>query len=474
MTIHVVGLGPGSASLLTGETAGLLRSGLPVLLRTRHHPTVSEIDPAGQWESFDARYSAGASFDEVYAAIVGDLLERAVSGDLVYAVPGHPRVAETTVTLLLERARDAGVEVVVHPAVSYADVAAVALRVDFGTVQLCDALDLRVDAQRPALISQVLDRDAATALKLALLETYPAEHQVALLHALGSADEAVRWLPLGELDRGATGYLDSLYVPALDPFDDVRRLDGVDAVVRRLHAPEGGCPWDLEQTHESLRPHLLEEAYEALEAIDSDDPAKLSEELGDVLLQVLMHACVAERTGEFSLGDVTEHIARKLIRRHPHVFGDTAAATAEQVYQNWEALKQQEKPRDSILEGVPLTLPALAASQSIQGRARRIGFDWPDVDGPLQKLVEELAEFAHAEKPAEREDEFGDILFVVVNIADHLGIDAEQALRLANAKFRRRFGRLEQIAREEEVDLRELDLAGLDALWDRAKAYERG
>jgi tetrapyrrole methylase family protein/MazG family protein len=419
----------------------LLTSGLPVLLRTRHHPTVAEIDADGVWESFDGRYQAGTDFAGVYGGLVDDLLRRAAAvGDLVYAVPGHPLVAERSVTLLLERAERRNVPVRVHPAVSYADVAAVALKLDLGSVQLGDALDLRVDAQRPALISQLMDRDSTTTLKLALLEIYPAEHQVALLHALSTAEESVRWAPLSEIDRQATGYLDSLYVPALDPLEDVRRLDGVEAVVRRLHAPEGGCPWDLEQTHESLRPHLLEEAYEALEAIDADDPAKLSEELGDVLLQVLMHACVGERSGEFTLGDVTEHIARKLIRRHPHVFGDVAAATAEQVYQNWEALKQQEKPRDSILEGVPLTLPALAASQSIQGRARRIGFDWADVDGPLDKLVEELREFAHAEKPAEREDEFGDILFVVVNVADHLGIDAEQALRAANAKFRRRFG----------------------------------
>jgi tetrapyrrole methylase family protein/MazG family protein len=473
VTIHVVGLGPGSASLLTAESRELLDSGLPVVLRTRHHPTVPELDPEGTWESFDARYQSGPSFDEVYAEMVEALLARAGEGDFVYAVPGHPLVAECTVVLLLERARARDVAVRVHPAVSYVDVAAAALGIDLGSVQLCDALDLRIDAQRPALISQLMDRDATSAVKLALLEAYPPEHHVALLHALGAAAEAVSWMPLGEIDRKATGYLDSLYVPALDPLEDVRRLDGVEAVVRRLHAPDGGCPWDLEQTHESLRPHMLEEAYEALEAIDAGDPARLSEELGDVLLQVLMHACVAERSGEFSLGDVTEHIARKLIRRHPHVFGDTAAATAEQVYQNWEALKQQEKPRDSILEGVPLTLPALAASQSIQGRARRIGFDWPDIDGALDKLVEELGEFAQADKPAEREDEFGDILFVVVNVADHMGIDAEQALRAANAKFRRRFGRLEHIAREEGVDLHDLDLAGLDGLWDRAKAEEQ-
>jgi tetrapyrrole methylase family protein/MazG family protein len=236
-----------------------------------------------------------------------------------------------------------------------------------------------------------------------------------------------------------------------------------------LHAP-GGCPWDREQTHASLRPHLLEESYEALEAIDAGDAAALTEELGDVLLQVLMHAEVGARDGTFQLADVVEHIARKLIRRHPHVFGDATASSAEEVYQNWEQLKKTEKTRESILEGVPSTLPALAASQSIQGRARRVGFDWPDIEGPLEKLREEIGEFARAATAPEREDEFGDILFVLVNIADHLGIDAEQALRGANAKFRRRFGAVEQLAAARGQDLKQLDLAGLDALWDEAKA----
>ncbi len=471
--ITVVGLGPGGARLLTVEAAELLRSGTPVLLRTRHHPAALDLDPDGLWASCDDLYQGAGDFEAVYGAIAQRAIERATGGDIIFAVPGHPLIAERSVALLLERSEATGAEVRVLPAVSYADMAAAALRRDLGAVQLCDALELRIDSQRPALISQLMDRDTATALKLRLLDIYPAEHKVALLHSLGTDDEQVRWLALSEMDHQATSYLDSLFVPAIDAFDDVRRFDGLHAIIRQLHAPDGGCPWDLEQTHQSLRPHLLEESYEALEAIDSGDPAKLSEELGDVLLQVLMHAAVGERTGEFSLGDVTEHIARKLIRRHPHVFGDVAAATAEQVYQNWEALKQQEQPRDSILEGVPATLPSLAASQSIQGRARRIGFDWPDIEGPLEKLVEEVGEFARAGNAAEREDEFGDILFVAVNIADHLGIDAEQALRGANEKFRRRFGRLESFAREDGLDLKSLDLEGLDALWDRAKAEER-
>jgi len=473
MTIHIAGLGPGRASLLTGETRSLLASGMPVILRTRHHPTIDAIDPAGRFASCDDLYQSGESFGRVYEAVVERVLEAGRQGDVVYAVPGHPLVAERTVTLLLERARAEGITVVAYAGLSYVDTAATALELDLGSVQLCDALDMRVDTWRPALVSQLHDRDAVTALKLKLLDVYPAEHPVTVLSALGTAEQSTRTVPLAEVDHRAFGYLDCLYLPALDAMDDLRRFDGLYAIIKRLHAP-GGCPWDREQTHASLRPHLREESYEALEAIDSGDLARLTEELGDVLLQVLMHAAVAERLDEFTFADVTGHIARKLIRRHPHVFGEGTARTAEDVRQSWEVLKKEEKPRQSILEGVPATLPALAASQSIQGRARRIGFDWPDVEGPLAKLVEEVEEFAHATGEREREDEFGDILFVLANIAQRLDVDAEQALRGANQKFRRRFSMVERIAAERGLDLKSLDLAGLDALWDEAKALEAG
>lgn len=468
MTIHVVGLGPGDPGLLTMQTADFLRGGLPILLRTRHHPTVEAMDPA-TFASCDDLYQQGASFDAVYPAVVARVIERARSGgDLVYAVPGHPLVAERTVTALLDAARAEAIEVRVYPAVSFVDAAAAALGIDVGGAQLCDALDLRIDAQRAALIAQVFDRDTCTALKLALLDIYPAEHAVTVLRASGTPGAEVRTVPLAELDHAPFSYLDSVFVPPLPAEDDIRRFDGLFAIVARLNAP-GGCPWDREQTHASLRPHLLEESYEALEAIDSGDAERLVEELGDVLLQVLMHAAAGVREETFTFADVVEHIARKLVRRHPHVFGEAQARTADEVYQNWEALKQQEKPRSSILEGVPATLPSLAASQAIQGRARRVGFDWPDIDGPLEKLTEEVREFAAAEGASDREDEFGDVLFVVANIAQRLGIDAEQALRRANEKFRRRFGRVEALAGERAIDLRELDLAGLDALWDEAK-----
>ncbi len=472
--IHVVGLGPGAPELLTVEASRLLGSGLPVIFRTRHHPTVAAMAIPGEVRDCDDLYGAGRTFEETYERVAARVLEAAARGPVVFAVPGHPLVAERAVVATLGRARALGVGFCVYPGVSFVDVALAELGIDGATLQVCDALEPRVDTWRPAIFGQVYAREVATDLKLRLLAWYPAEHRVTVLTRLGTAEASAEEVALRELDHRPFGYLDAVFVPALAPLDDVRRFDGLEYVVRRLHAPDG-CPWDRQQTHESLRPHLLEEAYEALEAIDRGDPAGLEEELGDLLLQVLMHAAVAEREGSFELGDVVEQIARKLIRRHPHVFGEAEAGSAAEVYQNWEALKRAEKQgRGSILDGVPRTLPALAASQAIQGRARRVGFDWPDVEGPLEKLAEEVREFARAQEGRERVEELGDILFTLVNIADRLGVDAEQALRGANEKFRRRFGEVERLAAERGLELRGLELPELDRLWEEVKAGEGG
>ncbi len=473
MTLYLVGLGPGDPRYLTEEAAALLRSGLPVLVRTRHHPTVEALDAAGAWASCDDLYASAPSFDAAYEAIVARVLERAQQGSLVFAVPGHPLVAERAAAECLRRGREAGLEVRIVPGLSYVDLAIAELGISGENLQVCDALDLRIDCQRPALIGQVYSREVAGLLKIALLDLYPAEHRVTVLSRLGTAEAAGEEVVLAELDHQPFGYLACVFVPPLPPEEDLRRFDGLYAIVSRLHAPDG-CPWDREQTHESLKPHLLEEAYEVLDAIDAGDPAALAEELGDLLLQVLMHEAVARRLGEFAMGDITESIGRKLIRRHPHVFGSAKAETAEDVRRSWEELKQAERGERSILEGIPRSMPALAASQTMQGRARRIGFDWPDFEGPLEKLVEELRELAASQDPDEREDEFGDVLFVLANIAQRLGIDAEAALRRANEKFRQRFGKVEELARRRGLDLRELDLPALDALWEEAKRELNG
>ena len=243
---------------------------------------------------------------------------------------------------------------------------------------------------------------------------------------------------------------------------------------------EDGCPWDREQTHESLRNHLLEEAYEVYDALEAGATPELADELGDLWLQVILHAQLAAEAGVFDLADVQAAIARKIVRRHPHVFGDAQAATASDVNRQWERIKAAERAErgadaqaNGALEGISRALPALAASQEMQERAANLGYDWPDLEGVLDKVVEEVGELRAAATDAERAEEFGDLMMVMVNIGRKQGVEAEAALRRANEKFRRRFGVVERIAAERRVALRDLEFAALDELWAAAKAEER-
>ena len=252
-------------------------------------------------------------------------------------------------------------------------------------------------------------------------------------------------------------------------------------IADRLRRPDG-CPWDREQTHESLRKHLLEEAYEVYDALERGATPALAEELGDLLLQVVLHAQLAAEAGVFDLTDVHAAIARKIVRRHPHVFGDAVAETAADVLRQWERIKaveradaaaDAEEAGTGALDGISQSLPALAASQEMQERAAALGYDWPDIEGVLDKVAEELGELARAEGDEDRREEFGDLLLVTVNVGRKLGIETEGALRAANDKFRRRFRRVERMVAERDVAIRDLDFATLDELWDAAKAEER-
>ena len=250
--------------------------------------------------------------------------------------------------------------------------------------------------------------------------------------------------------------------------EDLERLAALIAVVHRLRVP-GGCPWDREQTHASLRSTLLEEAYEVLEAIDQGSMPALREELGDVLLQVLMQAEIGQESGEFSLGDVADGIREKLIRRHPHVFGDVQVSGADEVVRNWEALKAAEYRRESALDGVQRSLPALQWAWSLQRRAANVGFDWPDVEGALDKVREELDELRQAATPEEREAEFGDLVFRMVNVARKMGMNPEDALRQASGRFEARFRLMETAVRAAGKTLAEMPIEELDRFWEAAK-----
>jgi len=273
-----------------------------------------------------------------------------------------------------------------------------------------------------------------------------------------------------------------LYLPAASPERAPASPWAMPWIADRLRRPDG-CPWDREQTHLSLRKHLLEEAYEVYDAIDGGATPDLAEELGDLLLQIVLHAQLAAEAGIFDMTDVEESIGRKIVRRHPHVFGDAQVRTAGDVNRQWEQIKRAEREEadaesgalvaKSALDGISKSMPALAASQEMQERAANLGYDWPDIVGVVDKIHEELAELEAAATDAERREEMGDLLLVMVNLARRNGVDAEAALRAASEKFRSRFRRVERMARESNVQLRDLALTELDALWDAAKAEER-
>ena len=253
--------------------------------------------------------------------------------------------------------------------------------------------------------------------------------------------------------------------------ENVARLREMLEVIETLRAPDG-CPWDREQTHQSLRPYLLEETYELLEAIEAGGADDISEELGDILLQVFMHHAIAQEADEFTIADVAEHATAKMVHRHPHVFGDVEVAGADEVLSNWEGLKhkeQRKRGRVSALEGAPKTLPALAWALSIQKRAARVGFDWKDRGGVLDKVAEEARELAAEDDRERQEEELGDLMFALVNLARHMRLNPEDALRNSARRFYRRFEKVEEAARQQGTDVRAMEPEALDRLWEEAK-----
>ncbi|HET7703590.1 MAG TPA: nucleoside triphosphate pyrophosphohydrolase [Candidatus Limnocylindrales bacterium] len=311
-----------------------------------------------------------------------------------------------------------------------------------------------------------------------LRRLYPGDHPVGRF----GATEGTTVATLDTADLG-----NAMYLGPLAPESAVASPWAMPWISHRLRLPDG-CPWDREQTHESLRNHLLEEAYEVYDALGAGATPALAEELGDLLLQVVLHAQLAAEAGVFDLTDVHSAIATKIVRRHPHVFGDAEARTAGDVNRQWERIKADERadapgaapddlasarPPKGALDGVSRILPALAASQEMQERAANIGYEWPTIEGVLDKVHEEIAELRAATTPADQAEEYGDLLFVLVNVARWQGIEAEAALRSANDKFRRRFASVERQAAERGVAMRELGFAELDALWDAAKAEEK-
>jgi tetrapyrrole methylase family protein/MazG family protein len=416
-TVVVVGLGPAGPELLTEAANDAIARVPDRYVRTARHAAASAVPGA---HTFDEVYERADSIEEVYAEIVDGLAEAAAAaGEVLYAVPGSPLVAERTVELLLA---DDRVDVQLVPGLSFLDLAWARLGVDpvAAGVRVVDGRRFAVEAageRGPLLVAQCDSKDVLSDIKLAAGDAHPDD--VVVLQRLGLADEAVRTVAWDDLDRAVEAdHLTSLYLPVGAPpiAAEVARFADLVRTLRER------CPWDREQTHTTLTRHLLEETYEVLEAIESlDEPggvAHLEEELGDLLFQVVFHATLATEEGSFTLADVARGIHDKLVRRHPHVFGNVEAETAGQVMRNWEQIKRDEKGRASIMDGIPGDLPSLLYAHKVQRKAASVGTE-----------VEPVGDAA-------TDAEVGALLFGVVALARRLGVDPEAALRAATAHFR--------------------------------------
>lgn len=478
--IEIIGLGAGDYDQLPlGIYKKLMNHRKAIFTRTKEHPVIASLEKEGvPFESFDHIYGTEDQFEHVYQRIVATLVENAKKEPIIYTVPGHPMLAELTVQLLLEQ-KDVDVEVIGGQ--SYLDDLFTALKIDpidgfqfvDGTMFTRSQLDLR----HHLIFSQVYDRMIASNVKLALLEDLPADYEITIVEAAGSKQEKLTNIPLMDLDRTVeVSNLTSVYIPPA-PRDYLHHtFTNLRGVIAALRAPDG-CPWDREQTHESLREHAIEEVYELIEAIDNEDDDGIIEELGDVLLQVMLHSQIGEDDGFFTVEDVIKTITEKMIHRHPHVFGETKADTVEAVNKNWEELKKEEKNHDrtSILDGIPPHLPSLAKAYKLQKKAAKVGFDWDDVNAIYEKLDEELAEVNEAiqsEDKEEMEKEFGDVLFVLANLTRYYKINPEIALNRTNQKFLSRFSYVEEQVTRQGKELQSTPLEEMDAYWNEAKESE--
>ena len=479
--ITIIGLGPGSLKHLTLGAWEKLKQTDTVYLRTSRHPCVAELPTTLNCISFDHIYQAREQFDQVYAEIAEHVLEVARrDGQVVYAVPGDPLVGEASVSQIVERGRAASIPIEIIPGLSFIEPCLSQLGIDaLDGLQILDALSVAeqyhppINPALPALLAQVYSRDVASNLKLTLMNQYPDEFEVQLVHAAGDADAQVETLQLYEIDRSSRiDITTSLFLPALGKLSSFEELQNI---IAHLRSPEG-CPWDREQTHKSLRPFLIEEAYEVLESLDADDPNALYQEMGDLLLQILLHTQIAIDAGEFYMSDVLQHLNKKMIHRHPHVWGDVpATGDFGQLSRIWQEAKAAENDganvqRKSILDDIPDGAPALFVAQRYSARAAKVGFDWPDVTGVQAKFEEELAEILSAKTDEQRADEIGDLIFVLVNWLRWLNVDdPESLLREINAKFYRRFFHVESQAAAAGKPINEYSLDELENWWQEAK-----
>lgn len=474
--IEVIGLGSGDLDQLPlGIYKKIKAADAPIWIRTKDHPVITQLSKEGMiFQSFDAYYEQETTFAEVYERIVETLITSSKEQPVIYAVPGHPMLAEQTVQLLLEQTE---VPVEVLGGQSYLDDLFTSLKVDpIDGFQFMDGTSFtrsQLNYDHHIIFCQVYDRYVASEVKLTLLEDLPADYPVIVVEAAGSVDEVLTTVPLQEIDRSIeVSNLTSIYVPPVPRELLNHTFDRLREVIATLRGPDG-CPWDQAQTHETLREYFIEEVYEVIDAIDAEDDEAIIEELGDVLLQVMLHGQIGEEAGYFTVSDVIQGITNKMIYRHPHVFHNSTGDPTK----SWDELKSttKDKQDESMLSNITKALPSLTKAYKLQKKAAKVGFGWDDVNDIWLKFDEELGELKAAieqEDVKEIEKELGDVLFVLANLGRHYQINPEVSLNLTNKKFMTRFAYIEQKLVENGKGIQDSSLEEMDYYWDQAKRKE--
>ena len=476
--ITIIGLGPGRAELLTREAWGILSAADEIYVRTTRHPAVIGLPDEIRIRILEPLCDSLERMDNVDDAIAARILNLAkTESGIAYAVPGDPTIGERSVELIREQAVKFGLTVRIVSGLSFVGPTLSALGMDsLPGLYLGDAVDVAelhhppFCPSTPALLAHLYEVSIALQVKATLMNQYPNDYEVALVHGVGSDDTLVEWSPLCTIDQSDhLAALTILHVPAMSRSHGFAALQ---EAVAHLRAPYG-CPWDLEQTHRSLRPYLLEETYEALEAIDKGDSKALVEELGDLLLQIVLQIQISIDEGRFQMADVISGLNSKLVRRHPHVFGNLLLDGVDEVMRNWEVIKEEDRLEKAtsgqvggILSGVSIDMPSLSQAQSYQVRVARSGLDWSDVSGVLTKVQEKIGGVQQGGGDLEQEEGIGDLLFAVANLSRCLGVDPESALRDANARFRCRFDALESTVRWKGKNLSKTSVRDLELLWE--------
>lgn len=479
--ITVVGLGAGDFEQLPMGVYRTLKNVKEVYMRTLDHPVVAELQKEGvSFISFDEVYEKHDEFLPVYQEIASTLIEKAEKESVLYAVPGHPLVAEMTIQLLIEAEKKGEIQLSIEGGQSFLDAMFTTLKIDpIDGFQMVDGATFsvhHVHMQNHLLIAQVYDQISASHVKLTLMEKYPDDYEVTIVTAAGSKEEVIKTVPLYELDHVAEiNNLTTVYVPPVqDAKEALKEFSTLREIIATLRSPEG-CEWDRAQTHESLTRYLLEEAHEAIQAVNEQDDDHMIEEFGDLLMLVLMNAQIGEDEGYFNLEDIIQAINEKMIRRHPHVFGDVQVENVAEINANWEKIKKEEHQNyedESVLKGEYRAASSLQTSYNYQKKAAKLGFEWGTTEAFWGKVEEELAELREAIEKGTKEqqvEEFGDVLTTLVNVARHYKISAEEAMVLANAKFAKRFGYVEQQVKSKWEDY---SVEALLQFWQEAKDKE--